>query len=315
MPQQRIYNQAITIESADWMDLVPDDGTYVLGAVGKFVKTVYNRTTMPGTYPIFRPQNSYLDKVQEHLDKLCEVKLGRDLMAEFIAAGHTVHIRPPGKNNLVGSRQIGCSISQTHANFDDAFVVVRQHLRNANWGAAQQELDASFQAAMAMGHTAVSLAADIQQLQQSYNAQQCYNGVLGPPIAIPARNFNVTANDITNWCNGTTQLTDNLEVRYLLLTLERFLLHGQGTDVTIQFDPWAEGRGMLARPPYISLAHELLHALDAVRGTRIFDNDQEEECIYIPCGMFGRICCGGGDRRFTENAFRTAFAKPARTLI
>ncbi len=315
MPKIRHYNSAVTIEASDWLSLEADPGTYSLGAIGKFATTLQNRNAMPGTFPISKPKKSYLDAVEEHLERLSSIQAGRDLMAALIASGHVVTIKPPGRTLMVMSRNAGASISQTHANFDDAFVLLVRYLRQGNVAAAQAELVGAINAAGQMGYHEAELAAVVQQRVQSYNGQHCLNGVAGAPVGIAQRVANLTALEITNLYNGTTAVADGQPLRYLALALERFLSPGIGTSVAIVFDPWAYGMGYLARPPYISVGHELLHALDAMRGTRIFDNEPEEECIYIPCGSFGQIACGGGNRTFTENAFRVGLSQTARALI
>lgn len=316
MPRYRNYNAAITIEATDWLRLHPDPGTYPMGELGRGVMILHNRRTMPGTFPMTKPRRGYLDAVEGHLDTLCRAQIGRDLMTALIATAHVVTIRPPGKTVMTMSRNAGASISQTNANFDDAYVLLVRHLRNGNAVAARTELQHAMDAAALMGHDANALSAIIAQRVQSYNAQHCLNGVGGAPVGIAQRVLNnVTGADITNMYNGPAALVDSREVRYLALALEPFLTRGAGTDVSIVFDPWAYGLGMLARPPFISLGHEMLHALDAMRGTRIFDNDPEEECIYIPCGNFGHLACTGTARRFTENAIRAALGEGTRVNI
>jgi len=315
VPKLRTYNTAITIEASDWLSLAPTPGTYPLGDLGKLVVSVNNRKAMPGAFPLSKPKDGYLDAVSDHLDRLSNTNTGHNLMLALMATGHTVIIRPPGKTVMTMSRTGGVSISQTQTNFDDAYVMLVRHMRLGNAVAARGELQAAMNAAQMMGHTAADLANVIQDRVNSYNGQQCLNGVAGAPVAITARAINVTAANITAMVNGPAALADGHELRYLCLALERFLQHGAGTNTTITFDPWAPGLGMLARPPYISLGHELLHALDAMRGTRIFDNEPEEECIYISRGSFGQIACGGGGRTLTENTLRTALAQPQRTLI
>ncbi len=315
MPKTRVYNSAITISASDWLSLEPDPGTYALGPVGKAAVTLKNRSDMPGSFPMTKPKKGYLDKVEGHLERLSSTQTGRELMNTLIATNHVCTIKTPTKPVTEMSRNGGVSISQTQANFDDAFVQVVKHLRQGNAGAARVELAASIDAAGQMGFHANELATVILQRVNSYNGQQCLNGVAGAPVAITPRFVNVAPADITTMRNGPGALVDNQGLRYLLLALERFLKSGTGTDTTIVFDPWAYGDGNLARPPYVSLGHELLHALDAMRGTRIFDNEPEEECIYIPCGSFGQIACGGPSRKFTENVLRTALGKPSRTLI
>ncbi len=315
MPKTRVYNSAITLSASDWLNLEPDPGTYPLGAVGKAAKTIKNRSDMPGTFPMSKPKKSYLDAVEGHLERLSSTQIGRELMDALIATNHVCTIKTPTKPITVMSRNGGVSISQTQANFDDAFVEVVKQLRLGNAAAARVELAASIDAAALMGFHPADLAGVITQRVNSYNGQQCLNGVGGAPIAITQRVINVTAADITTMRNGPAALVDGQPLRYLLLALERFLKWGPGTDTAIVFDPWAHGAGNLARPPYVSIGHELLHALDAMRGTRIFDNEPEEECIYISCGSFGQIACGGANRKFTENVLRSALGEPNRTLV
>jgi hypothetical protein len=315
LPKYRTYNTAITIEATDWLSLHPAAGTYPLGSAGKLAVALKNRSAMPGNFPMRKPKDSYLDAVEDHLDTLAGSGAGHNLMNALMATGHVATIRPPSQGNMTVSRTVGASISQTVAGFDDAYVRVVRHLRQANPAAARAELLASMNAAAMIGLNAAALAAIVQGHVLSYNAQQCLNGVAGPAVGIAPRLINVTAADIMTMRNGPAPLVDSRELRYVALALERFLAPGPGTNVTVVFDPWAWGIGMLARPPYISVGHELLHALDAMSGTRIFDNEPEEECIYIPCGAFGQIAGGGGNRPLTENVLRAALAQPNRALI
>jgi hypothetical protein len=112
---------------------------------------------------------------------------------------------------------------------------------------------------------------------------------------------------ITSWSTGAvTPIPDGYNLRYLALSLERWLTRGTGCGCTVTFDPWIKCDGLIKRPPIVSLFHELIHAYYNVKGMTIFTpgGQEEIEMMYIPCGNFASVANGGPARVYTENAFR-----------
>ncbi|MCI0422428.1 MAG: hypothetical protein L0312_24945 [Acidobacteria bacterium] len=310
----------ITIRSADWMDYYPDPAANPgLNVVKKQASALKARVAVTGTYPILNPQQSYIDTVVELLDEIRVSALGANLISSIVAEAHQIFITIPSKHVDEGMRAMRCSPSATEHGADTGiFLKLIGDVIQNNQVAARTELTGALQTAQMLGiNTAAIVATAIQLAQSTANVQSC-GGPVGPPVAIPARALNLTVPMVTNWSNGTTPIADNaFDLRYLALSLERWLTRGPGAPCTIKFDPWIKCDGLIRRPPIVSLFHELVHAYYNVKGMTIFTpgGQEEIEMMYIPCGAFRTIANGGPARSLTENAYRQVLHVAGRVFV